>query len=1054
MINIKKTYLKRMIRKALLTTIILISIQLGYTQEINNEWENPTIIDRNKLEGRTFFILHENEASALTNIPENSTLYKSLNGIWKFSLVKNPDLRPMDFYSKTLDDSSWGFIPVPSNWELEGYDTPIYTNVTYPFPKNPPFIDGDYNPVGSYRKSFTIPENWDDKEIILHFGSISGYARIFVNGNEVGMTKASKTAAEFNITSFLEKGKENLLAVQVFRWHDGSYLEDQDFWRLSGIERDVFLQAMPKTTVWDFFAKANLDAQYKNGLFSIDVNLKKFNKKSKKQYASISLTDVNGNEVYSEEKCISKSDTNVSFSATINNVKKWSSEDPYLYSYVLKLSNKKKEVTEALSKKIGFRKVEIKDAQLMVNGEPLMVNGANLHEHHGEKGHVPVRETMLEDIKLMKLNNINAIRMSHYPHDPYLYELCDKYGMYVVDEANIETHDMGAEWQNWFEPSKHPAYLPEWAPAHMDRMQRMVEQDKNHTSIIIWSLGNECGNGPVFYDGYDWIKERDKTRFVQFEQAGENRNTDIVAPMYPGINHMIEYANSDKNRPFIMCEYSHAMGNSNGNFQEYRDIMNTSKKMQGGFIWDWVDQGLKAETEDGRMFWAYGGDLGGKDLQNDENFCANGLVTADRIPHPALEEVKKTFQYVEFKLKRNVLELTNKYDFTNLDKYTFKWILKADGISVKEGAFDVSLDPNQTKDVIISLPELDSKEYYLDVYGYSKEATELVPPNHEIAREQFKIGNNTFFDINSLVETEDNLIYSKKENTLTFSNNKIEGEFDLAIGKIKKYKLKDNNSQVITSFPEPYFWRAPIDNDFGNNMPRDLKIWRDAHKIMNIESILVGKQIKQGLPITVNYSLTDKNIPYQVTYLIQNNGSILITASIDVTGKETPEIPRFGMRLELPIAYQNLSYYGRGPWENYSDRNRSSFIGTYQDNIKNQFTWTYIRPQEAGYKTDVRWLTLKNGSGQGLEIKGAQPLGFSALNLSTETLDPGDWKSQKHPTDIITEDKVYLHVDLKQRGLGGDNSWGAKPHDPYRLTENIYSYSYQIKLLNEDKLIK
>jgi len=653
---------------------------------------------------------------------------------------------------------------------------------------------------------------------------------------------------------------------------------------------------------------------------------------------------------------------------------------------------------------------------------------------------------MLEDIKLMKQNNINAIRMSHYPHDPYLYTLCDQYGLYVIDEANIEIHAMGAEGQNWFDTSKHPAYLPEWAPALMDRMQRMVEQDKNHPSIIIWSMGNECGNGPVFYDGYDWIKQRDKTRFVQFEQAGENRNTDIVAPMYPGIKSMTNYAESEKERPYIMCEYSHAMGNSNGNFQEYRDIMNTSKKMQGGFIWDWVDQGLKAETKDGRMFWAYGGDLGGEKLQNDGNFCANGLVTADRIPHPALEEVKKVFQYVEFKLKGNVLELTNKYDFTNLDNYTFKWILKADGISVKEGSFNISLNPNQTKYVTIELPQLDSKEYYLDVFGYTKEATELVPENHEIAREQFIIGKSTYFDSNNLVDTQDQLVYSKKGNTLTFSNGNIEGEFDLVTGKLKKYNFKDDNSQVISYFPEPYFWRAPTDNDFGNQMPTKLKIWRFAHKNPMLNEVKIEDKTVNGLPITVSYTLADVNCKYIVKYIIQNDGAITITSSIDMTGKELPELPRFGMRLILPGEYENLNYYGRGPWENYSDRNTSSFIGTYEDKVSNQFTWTYIRPQEAGYKTDVRWLTLKNKNGHGIQVKGAQPLGFSALNIATETLDAGEHKAQRHPTDIVVEDKIYLHIDLKQRGVGGDNSWGALPHEPYRLLKNNYSYSYTLRL--------
>ncbi|WMI65707.1 glycoside hydrolase family 2 TIM barrel-domain containing protein [Aestuariibaculum sp. YM273] len=1033
-------------RKLILVPLCFLLVNLGFSQNSKNEWENPSILDRNKEPGRSSFVLYEDEASALTGVADKSKYYKSLNGTWKFNIVKTPNERPLDFYKVDLDDSKWNEISVPSNWEIEGYDTPIYTNVTYPFPKNPPFIDESYNPVGTYRTSFKVAKGWEDKAVILHFGSISGYARIFLNGEEVGMTKASKTAAEFDITEYLNKG-DNVLAVQVFRWHDGSYLEDQDFWRLSGIERDVYLQAMPKTTIWDYFAKANLDETYTNGLFNVNIDLRQFGKKAfKNQVASIRLVDANGKEVYAEEKKIKASENKVNFLATINNVEKWSAESPYLYRYIISLEDKKN--TQVISKKIGFRKVEIKDAQLMINGEPLMVNGVNLHEHDGISGHKPNRETMLLDLKVMKQNNINSIRMSHYPHDPYLYELADEYGFYIVDEANIETHAMGAEKQGWFDKEKHPAYLPEWAPAHLDRMQRMLEQDKNATSIILWSMGNECGNGPVFYEGYKWLKERDTTRFVQFEQADENADTDIVCPMYPGMGTMKDYAESNKTRPFIMCEYSHAMGNSNGNFQEYRDIMNLSPKMQGGFIWDWVDQGLKTETEDGRMFWAYGGDLGGENLQHDENFCANGLVSADRTPHPALEEVKKVYQNISFKLNENVLKVTNEYDFTSLDQYTFKWQLKADGVVVKEGTFEVSTQPNQTDAVTLGLPVLDTeKEYYLDVYGYTKYEAPLVPANHEIAREQFQLGGHSYFNT-SLTHT-GVLEYKVKDEILSFSSGTIEGSFDLNTGRLTEYGFVNSDSKIITQFPEPFFWRAPTDNDYGNKMPERLGDWKLAHQNLKVNSVEVGDKTVSGLPVRVEFTITKLDVPYTIEYLIQNDGSVKITASIDMKGKELPELPRFGMRMVLAGSYDNLSYYGRGPWENYSDRNTSSFVGIYQDNVENQFTWEYIRPQEAGYKTDVRWLTLENSANQGLQIIGEQPLGFSALNMATETLDGGKYKSQRHPTDIeVEKDKVYLHVDLKQRGVGGDNSWGAYPHKQYRLHDKQYSYSYQFKLVN------
>ena len=1030
----------------LITAVLLFMVFSGFSQETRNEWENPNVLDRNKEAGRASFIGYQDETSALTAIPDNSELYQSLNGIWKFNIVKNPADRPLNFYENNVDDSNWKKIKVPSNWELEGYDTPIYTNITYPFPKNPPFIDGDYNPVGSYRTTFELSKTFKNKEVILHFGSISGYAKIYVNGKEVGMTKASKTAAEFNITPFLNEDK-NVLAVQVFRWHDGSYLEDQDFWRLSGIERDVFLQALPKFAIWDYTADASLDATYTHGIFKLSVALRKFEGKSpKNQTVAVQLLDAKGHIVYTASKKVTTSTKEVQFATTLNDVLKWSAETPNLYQYVIKLSAEKE--TQVISKKIGFRKVEINDSQLMVNGQALMVNGVNLHEHHQTKGHTPDRATMLEDITLMKRNNINAIRMSHYPHDPYLYTLCDTYGIYVVDEANIETHAMGAEFQAGFDKAKHPAYLPEWAPAHLDRIERMFEQDKNNTSIIIWSMGNECGNGPVFHEAYKWLKETDNTRFVMFEQAGQDVNTDIVAPMYPGMNSMKKYAEGNDNRPFIMCEYSHAMGNSNGNFQAYFDIINSHKKMQGGFIWDWVDQGILTETADGRPYFAYGGDLGGAHLQNDQNFCANGLVASDRIPHPALEEVKKGYQDIAFQLlNETTIAITNHYNFTNLDAYTFKWVLRSNGTIVKEENFEVTASPNEVKEIRLDLPTLArDKEYFIAVYGYTKNATPLVPEHHEIARAQFQIGNHSFFEGNQVLEG--TLNYSVKNKILSFSANSIKGTFDLKTGKLKSYWSTDAKVQPILNFPEPYFWRAPTDNDYGNQMPTISKPWRLAHENTKLVNVSVGDQTENGLPITVTWLLSEIDVPYTVNYNLQNDGSIKVSASIDMEGKEAPELPRFGMRMVLEGSYDNLEYYGRGPWENYSDRNTASFMGIYKDNVANQYTWTYIRPQEAGYKTDVRWLRLMNNSNQGLEIKGDQALGFSVLNMPSEALDGGEQKSQTHPTDIPEQkDKVFLHIDEKQRGVGGDNSWGALPHEPYRLLNHKYSYSYQLKLI-------
>ena len=548
----------------------------------NNDWENPRLVDVGKEKPHVTFVLFNNQKDAITDDYSKSENFKSLNGSWKFNYVDQHKDRPTNFFSTSFNDGGWANLNVPSNWELNGFGIPIYTNIAYPHPTTPPFI-GSNNPVGTYRKTFTVPQNWDNKEVMLHFGSISGCAFIYVNGNKAGMTKASKTPSEFDITKHLKTG-ENQIAVQVYRWHDGSYLEDQDFWRLSGIERDVYLYALPKLSLWDYFLKGDLDAKYTDGLFSAAVDIRKFTGNDiKAGKVLVSLFDKQGKSVYTKEQAFSVgADTiqTINFASTIKNPLKWTGETPNLYNCVITLKDDKGKILGVTNTKVGFRKVEIKNARLLVNGVKISVHGVNRHEHDDVTGHYTTKELMLKDIKLMKQFNINAVRLSHYPNDPLFYKLCDEYGLYLVDEANIETHGLGAEFQAWFDKSKHPAYLPEWAPAHVDRTVRMVERDKNHPSIIIWSLGNECGNGQVFHDNYKWIKNRDNTRPVQFEQAGEDWNTDIVCPMYPSIGSMKRYAaDTTKTRPYIMCEYSHAMGNSNGNFKEYFDIIRNSKNM-------------------------------------------------------------------------------------------------------------------------------------------------------------------------------------------------------------------------------------------------------------------------------------------------------------------------------------------------------------------------------------------------------------------------------------------------------------------------------------------
>ncbi|MDI9861832.1 glycoside hydrolase family 2 TIM barrel-domain containing protein [Flectobacillus roseus] len=1015
-----------------------------------NPWENPSLIDIGKEKAHADFVLYAEKSSAVTKKPQASPFYQSLNGTWKFVYADRISDAPSNYFETNLDDSKWNDLPVPSNWERKGFGTAIYTNIVYPFPKNPPFIGGD-NPVGTYRKAFTVPENWSDREILLHFGSITGYARIYVNGKFVGMTKVSKSPAEFNISQFLQKGK-NTLAVQVYRWHDGSYLEDQDFFRISGIERDVFLTALPKTSLWDFFIKGDLDAKYTDGLLSADVSLRKF-KGSNVEAGSVNveLLDKTGKTVWSQLQKVAKStDTlqNVSFKTTIKNPLKWSAEYPNLYTCVISVNDVQGKSLGTTSYKVGFRKVEIKNAQLLINGVPTYVHGVNRHEHDPVEGHVPNRELMLRDIQLMKQFNINAVRASHYPNDPYWYELCDQYGLYVVDEVNLETHGMGAEWQGSWDKTKHPAYLPLWANAHKDRTERMFERDKNHASVIIWSLGNECGNGPVFYETYKWLKSKDNTRFVQSEQAGENANTDIVCPMYPRIEDMLKYANDNtKTRPYIMCEYAHAMGNSSGNFQRYWDIIRGSKHMQGGFIWDWVDQGMLTKTADGRPFYAYGGDLGGYYLQNDENFCANGVIASDRTPHPGLFEVKKSYQSIIFSAKNletGEFKVENLFDFTNLNNYAFKWVLTKDGKSVAEGNFDVNLAPKQSQDVKIDLPaKKDRGEYALELYAYTKSATELVPAGHEIAREQLRFDNSYYFQVNR--PRTGTLEITKANNRLTFKTDKVTGTFNTQWGNWEKYSALDGSTS-INGLPEPFFWRAPTDNDFGNDMPYRLGIWRNAHANKSVSKVTVGEQNAEGLSIQVDYLLTGINANYTVIYQILNDGAVKVTANLDLGDRNLPEMPRFGMRMNLKQDYKLLNYYGRGPWENYQDRNLASFLGVYADTVVKAVESNYIRPQEHGYRTDARWIKIANEQGNGLMIEGVQPISFSLLPFKTEDLDPGLSKKQQHPTDIKIRDENTLQIDLKQRGLGGDDSWGALPHKEYRLTDKKFTYSYILSL--------
>ena len=773
----------------------------------------------------------------------------------------------------------------------------------------------------------------------------------------------------------------------------------------------------------------------------------------KQGLVKLELLDKNGKKVWAQSRRFDreKQAETLSFSGTVSRVNQWNAEHPYLYDCVLTLADASGKPQSVTACKVGFRRIEIKNSKLLVNGMPVYIKGVNRHEHNDSLGHVQSWDIMMTDLKLMKQLNMNAVRTCHYPNHPLFYKLCDKYGFYVVDEANIETHGMGSV--PYFKDTiPHPAYRPEWYEAHVDRITRLVERDKNHACVIGWSLGNECGNGKVFHDEYKRLKAYDPDRFVQFEQAWEDWNTDVVCPMYPSFGRMKEYRNSGKTRPYIMCEYAHAQGNSNGNIKDLWEVIYDSPNMQGGFIWDFMDQGFKMQTEDGRTYWTYNGKMGSRrwleDKKTELNTGTDGLISANGVPKPQAYEVKKVYQYIHFKaedLSDGKISVRNLYDFTDLSAYDFRWQLVKNGVPADSGRFEVRLKPHASKEVKLSLPEIpeDGNEYYLNLYAYTREATELIPAGFEVAREQLKIGTGDFFAVQPKAEGQ--LTAGVKGNVLSFQSGRVSGKIDLKKGVLFQYAL--DGKSPLSQYPEPAFWRVPTDNDFGNKMPLLCGVWRTAHVNRSVRKVSVGEQDANGIRVTVDWMLEDVLVPYTMEYQICPDGSVVVTGSIDLTGRKLPELPRFGMRMELKKDYERLVYYGRGPEENYTDRCSSTFVGRYEDTVSNQF-YPYIRPQETGNKTDVRWVSLLDAQGFGLKVTGLQPLAFTALHFTPEDLDPGLTRKLQHTVDVIPQKNVCLHVDLKQRGLGGDNSWGMYPHNEYRLLDKKYSYSYKLQLVD------
>ncbi|MDF1548496.1 MAG: glycoside hydrolase family 2 TIM barrel-domain containing protein [Bacteroidales bacterium] len=1020
------------------------------------EWDNPEVISINTEKPRASFYHYPDENLAIANDRNNSPLFMLLNGSWKFNWSANPAERPLDFYKNDFDISKWKNIDVPSDWQFMDYDFPIYVNSGYPFKKNAPNAPQDYNPVGSYKRTFILPGEWKEKEVFLHFAGVNSAFYVWINGEKVGYSEGSKTPAEFNITPFVKKGV-NQISVEVFRWCSGSYLEDQDFWRLSGIERDVYIYAASKVHIADIFAKAKLDnLNYSDGILELKLEVANTSAIIGENYqVEIKLLDSDNMLVTAESKTIEKkSDENVifEFNKKQKNVKTWSAEKPYLYKLLILLNNEKNKTIDATSIKIGFRTVEIKNGQLLVNGKAILIKGVNRHEHDERNGHVISESSMLKDISLFKQFNINAVRTSHYPNDPRWYELCDEFGIYVVDEANIESHGYG------YDPDNTLANNPVFYKMHQNRIQRMVKSDKNHPSIIIWSMGNEAGTGPAFLDAYKWIKEFDNTRPVQYERAEQQtsikeRHTDIIAWMYASMDHISNnYLGKEKDRPFIWCEYSHAMGNSSGNLIDLWNFVHKYPNVQGGFIWDWVDQGLIKKDKDGKEYWGYGGDFEPDGVLNDGNFCLNGLVNPDRSIHPGIWEVKKVYQNFIFEaidLFSYKFKIKNLFSFTNANNFVFSYEITENGELVKKETIqNVNINPEDSIIITLKDPQIEAKpgkEYFINFFVITKEANELVKAGHVIANEQFKL---PVIVPNSEKKNEVGSLNTDKTNTqISISGKGFTVVFDPKTGKMTS--LKNKNHELLIESPELNFWRAPTDNDYGNNAPKRLKIWKNAGKdaILKDQNVLHNKD--GSVSLIFKFYHAKINAISTISYQVKTGGSIAIDALFEPIAKEKlPEMPRFGMRMAITKAYKNVEYFGRGPHENYCDRNSSAFVGKYKTCVSDMY-FPYIRPQENGYRTDVRMVSFTDDNGTGITFEGAPLISFSAHYNPQEDFETISLKKeQRNAHDIIPGDAIYLHIDSKQMGVYGDNSWGAKAYPQYTIYPNSYSYSYEINLLN------
>ncbi|MFD2256810.1 glycoside hydrolase family 2 TIM barrel-domain containing protein [Luteolibacter algae] len=1027
------------------------------------DWENEMVFEQNKLEARVPSYSYSTAQEALAGDREQSRM-KSLNGTWKFSFAPKVEDRPLDFMAKGFDGSGWKDIEVPSNWELKGYGQPIYTNITYPFtpgildgnlkydwkgpqPPRPPKIHRD-NPVGSYFRDFEVPAEWEGESVILHFGGVSSAFYVWVNGEKVGYSQDSCLAAEFDITEYLQPGR-NRLAVQVFRWSDGSYLEDQDMWRLSGIQREVLLLAQPKVAINDFYVRTTFDKKMEDAKLEIRprVRLTKGEEALDGWKITGQLYDANSTpviakpmetsvkDIYFERWAARDTEKFAFLEADIKKPLKWSAESPNLYRLVLTLTDPEGKVVEARSQSIGFRKIEFSDQQeLLINGKSVEIMGVNRHDHHPVRGKALTREDMENDVKLMKRFNFNAVRTSHYPNDPYFLELCDKYGIYVMGEANIETHHLGG----WI------PQMPSWTPAILSRIYRMLERDKNNTSIISWSLGNESGTGPAFAAAAAWIRDFDPTRFIHYEGAQGNPAhpefiegmgyksqslptmsnpddrdyVDVISRMYPNLSQLVGMAESPHiDRPIIMCEYLHAMGNSIGGLGEFWDEIRTRPNLIGGYIWDMIDQGIEKEGPDGKKFYAYGGDFG--DQPNDENFCLNGVFDSARMPNPHAWECKYVFQPVVIEASdapAGKIRITNRFNFTNLDQYEIRWAVSKEGTQLQTGTLETQdIAPEASAEVSIPFDKIqfdDSAEYWIRVSLHEKQDRLWCEKGYEIAYQQLSLKGSAA-PAAQLSETKAEISIEETDTEIIIDGENFSVKIGRESGDLISYSL--NGTDLLAAPLRPNFNRPSIDNDVrgasSGPISKSRKVWANLPSQLKTESISTTRE-SSAVRVTVPQKSGGK-ILLTRSYLITNDGQIEVSMDLDAD-ESLPELIRFGMTMGVPETLENTTYYGRGPWENYPDRKRGAEIGEYSSKTAGMFH-NYAQPQENGNHTDTRWAKFLSTSGKaGLSVHGAPDFAFSIWPYSAENIE-----SAKHPFDLKPQGYLTLNIDKYQVGVGG-----------------------------------